>query len=156
MAALHDPVLSIDAIEGDPRRRLVTVRFALELDTDDHLVDHEIEQLVRLHAVDEHDAAVRPDTRPIAEHRTTFVGRAGRDDREVDFAVDRADLDVQQDWWSSGPGGETRPIAEWPDHIAADVVLSRLGRVVATVTSPTVTGSWGVLAQESAADPGPS
>lgn len=152
MAALLDPVLSIEAIEGDPRRRLATVRFALELDPDDHLVGQEVEELVRLHAVDEHDAAVRPDTRPIAEERTSYAGRPGRDRRVVEFVVDRSDLDVQQDWWSSGPGGETRPIAEWPDHVAADIVLSRSGRVVATVTTPTVTGSWGVLAEDRSPD----
>ena len=148
MAELIDPVLSIETIEGDPRHRRATVRFSLGLASDDELVGQEIEEFVRLHAVDEHDAVARPNMRPIAEHRTTSTARPGRHVRIVEFVLARSDLDVQEDWWSSGPGGETRPIAEWPDHVAADVALSRSGEVVTSATTPTVTGSWGVLADD--------
>lgn len=154
MATLFEPSLTIESIEGDPRRRRATVRFELGLGPDDDLVGQEIEELVRLHAVDEHDAVARPDMRPIAERRTTSPGSPGRHARTVEFVVDRADLDVQEDWWSSGPGGETRPIAEWPDHVAADVTISVGGQIVISITSPTVTGSWGVLAHDQTRDAG--
>lgn len=153
VAELRDPVLTIGQVEGDDRHRLAIVTYTLELEPSDHLVDRPVDERVRLHAVDEHDAAVRPESRPIAVRHHSYPGRAGSTARRVEMVVTRDALDVQRDWWSSGPGGETRPIAEWPDHIAADVVLSRCGRVVASVTTPTVTGSWGLLANGAGSAP---
>ena len=146
MATIREPLLAVGKVTGHPSRRSVTVTYALDLDTDDHLLGHDIIERVVVHAIDEHDAAVRPDRRPVAERTATFEGRAGAQRRTADFIVEQTALDVQQDWWSSGPGGEIRPIAEWPDHIIADISLSTSGRVVAQVQTPTVTGSWGPLA----------
>lgn len=146
MADIRDPVLTIGPVEGDDRYRLAVVTYTLALEPGGRLVDRPVDERVSLHAVDEHDAAVRPDSRPFAERLHAYPGRPGSTERRVEIVVAREALDVQQDWWSSGPGGETQPIAEWPDHIAADIVLSRDSRVIAAVTTPTVTGSWGLLA----------
>ncbi|MEL6890930.1 MAG: hypothetical protein AAFP84_05000 [Actinomycetota bacterium] len=148
MTSVRDPVLTIGRLDDDEQHRRATISYALELETDGRLAGHHIDELVRLHAVDEHDAAVHPDSRPIAEHHDSYAPAVGTNERAVELVVERDQLDVQRDWWSSGPGGETRPIAEWPDHVAADIVLSRSGRVVATAMTPTVTGSWGILADD--------
>ena len=100
---------------------------------------------VTVHAVDEHDSAVPPDPRPFVETHGSFT--AAPADRAVEFLVDASVLDVQPDWEARTPDGETRPIAEWSDHVAADITLSTSGRVVATATTPTVTGSWGALGE---------
>lgn len=148
MSAVLDATLTITAVPGHPQQRLATTTYVLEFADDDVLLGRAVDEVVRLHAVDEHDATVLPDTSPIVERRSTSVAAAGRTQRSVEIVVDRLALDVQQDWWSSGPAGETRPIMEWPDHVAADVVVTRGDDVVATATTPTVSGSWGVLGDD--------
>lgn len=61
--------------------------------------------------------------------------------------VDRVDLDVEQDDWRSTPGGDV-PIAEWLDHLIAEIALSDGSSVVASATTPVVTGSWGPLGSD--------
>lgn len=145
MANIREPVLSVESVPEHASRREVRVVYELVLEPENHLVGREVEERIAVHAVDEHDAAVRPQRDPIVVWTSSFTGVAGVDRREASEIVEQTALDVVKDWWSSGPGGEVRPIAEWSDHIAADISLSTNGRVVASVTTPTVTGSWGPL-----------
>lgn len=145
MATIREPLLTVERVAGRPAKRAVRVSYELLLNPADHLVDHEIDERIVVHAIDEHDAVARPDPRPLMDRCTTFRGMVGTHRRIAEFIVDQTTLDVQQDWWSSGPGGEIQPIAEWPDHVSADIALEVSGHVVARVTTPTVTGSWGPL-----------
>lgn len=146
MASIRNPQLRVESLDGDSPRRRVVVTYELEAIPDEPLVGRELVERVTVHSVDEHDAAVRPNPRPVAD-RTEDVICEPLVPRRAEFVVHRTALDVNQDWWSSGPGGEVQPIAEWSDHIAADISLSSSGRIVAQATTPTVTGSWGALGE---------
>jgi hypothetical protein len=61
--------------------------------------------------------------------------------------VNEVDLDVEEDLWRSTPGGN-QPIAEWLDHLVADISLADGDDVVSEGTSPVVTGSWGPLGSD--------
>ena len=148
MVELRDPVLAVEPVEGHPGRRRLRVSYTIHLDPDDRLRAHEIGERISVHAVDEHDAAVRPTRSPIVESTDAFTTDDGTIRRERDWVCRRVDLDVQQDWWSSGPGGDPVPIAEWQDHIAADISLSTSGRVVAQAQTPVVSGSWGAIGDD--------
>ena len=126
---------------------MVTVTYELDVGPADLSAGRELVERVVVHAVDEHDAAVRPSGAPVLDVSEALALSAGRHRRVVERAVRRIDLDVEQDWWSSGQGGETIPIAEWADHLAAEVSILVDGRAVAVVGTPTVTGSWGPVAR---------
>jgi hypothetical protein len=147
MSTFFDPTLTVEPVADHDAQRRLRVVYELDLKPGDRLIGQTIGEHVVVHAVDEHDAAAFPAREPVAEQHATFVGATGLQRREVEFTVHRSALDVQQDWWSSGPAGEVRPIAEWPDHIAADIHLSLSGHVVAETTTRTVTGSWGALGE---------
>ena len=132
--------------DGSPRRRLV-VEYDIDVDSDDRLVGRELAERISVHAVDQHDAAVRPRPQPVVERTANVTCESGVTDRRAVFTLHRTALDVNQDWWSSGPGGEVRPIAEWTDHLAADISLSVSGRLVAQAMTSTVSGSWGALGE---------
>lgn len=145
MARLEDATVEVERLGDDPAHRRLRVRYRLVLDPGERLVGHDFVERVTVHAVDEHDAAVPPDPRPFVEGHERFTGEAGSTDRTREFVVDAAVLDVQPDWVARTADGSVRPIAAWADHLAADITLSTSGRVVATVTTPTITGSWGSL-----------
>ncbi len=148
MVELRDPELTVETVDEHPGQRRVRVRYALVCEPGDRIVDREIGERISVHAIDEHDAAVRPTREPIVESTDVFTAGEGTTPRDIDWVCRRVDLDVQQDWWSSSPGGDPIPIAEWRDHIVADVTLSMSGRVVAQVRTPVVTGSWGAIGHE--------
>ena len=63
--------------------------------------------------------------------------------------VPRADLDVEQDWWRTGQGGEVEPIGEFVDHIHAVITIrDEVGRLLVQAETPTVTASWGALGDD--------
>ncbi len=147
MTSIVDPRLDIRDVPEDVGRCMVTVTYELDISPADLSGGQEFVTRVVVHSVDEHDAAVRPSGVPVLDVSEELVTTAGRHRRVVERAVRRIDLDVEQDWWSSGQGGETIPIAEWADHLAAEVSILVDGRVVAMVGTPTVTGSWGPAAR---------
>lgn len=114
----------------------------------DPAVGHPVAEHISIHAVDEHDAAVRPRLAAVLEIDDTFVAAAGTHQRSLEHVVNRVDLDVEQDWWEADQGGEPVPIAEWLDHLAADIRLEFVGGATAATTTPTVTGSWGALGHD--------
>ena len=145
MVEIRDPEIQVDPVPGHPGQCLLRGSYDLACQPGDAADGQTLVERWTLRAVDEHDAPVIPTGRPITEVETSIRPAAGTEHRVVEHVVRRVDLDVQQDWWASGPGGETEPIAEWPDHVAADIELLVSDEVIATATTPTITGSWGAL-----------
>ncbi|MDH4074669.1 MAG: hypothetical protein OEY41_02880 [Acidimicrobiia bacterium] len=148
MPTIHDPVLSVIPVPGSPGLRLLRVEFVVACAPFDPAIGQRVAGRIVVRAVDEHDADVSPRTDPVVEMEDSFVMAEGRHHRRAERAVHRTDLDVAQDWWDTDQGGSTVPIAEWVDHIAAEVRLTYAGHVVAEGTSPVVTGSWGALGRD--------
>jgi hypothetical protein len=145
---ISNPSLTVLAVAGHPGQRRLRVVYVIGCDPADPAAGHPVAEHIAIHAVDEHDAAVRPRQTPILELDDTFVVAAGTHPRSVEHVINRVDLDVEQDWWASDDGGEPQPIAEWLDHVAADIRLEFVGAVTIDVTTPTVTGSWGALGHD--------
>ena len=148
MATIANPSLSVVTVAGHPGQRRLRVVYDVGCDPADPAAGHPVAEHIAIHAVDEHDAAVRPRPTAILEIDGTFVVAAGTHQRSVEHVVNRVDLDVEQDWWAADQGGEPVPIAEWLDHVAADIRLEFGGGAIAVVTTPTVTGSWGALGHD--------
>jgi len=148
MAAIHDVRLAVGPVDGHPASRRLRVEYELELEPDHPAVGRPVEERTRVRAVDEHDAAVRPATEPAVQTLASFVARAGRTRHAVEATVHRLALDVEADWWAADLGGEALPIAEWLDHLVAEVAVALDGVEVAAATSAVVTGSWGVLGRD--------
>lgn len=148
MPTIHDPVLTVVPVPGSPGLRLLRVEFVVACAPFDPAIGHEVAQRVVVRAVDEHDADVTPRAAPVVEVEDSFVMAEGRHHRRAERPVHRTDLDVAQDWWDTDQGGSTVPIAEWVDHISAEVRLTYAGHVVAEAATPVVTGSWGALGQD--------
>ena len=136
------------AVAGHPGQRRLRVVYGVGCDPADPVAGHPVAEHVAIHAVDEHDAAVRPRPTAILEIDGTFVVAACAHQRSVEHVVNRVDVDVEQDWWAADQGGEPVPIAEWLDHVAADIRLEFGGGTIAVVKTPTVTGSWGALGHD--------
>lgn len=82
---------------------------------------------------------------PIVELAGSFLAQVGDQHHRAEQVVHRVLLDVEQDWWSTGNGGETVPIAEWPDYLVANIRIEIDDAVVAEALTPVVSGSWGAL-----------
>ena len=140
--------LTVVAVAGHPGQRRLRVVYDVGCGPADPAAGHPVAEHIAIHAVDEHDAAVRPRPTAILEISDTFVAAVGTHQRSVEHVVNRVDLDVEQDWWAADHGGEPVPIAEWLDHVAADIRLEFGGGAIVTVTTPIVTGSWGALGHD--------
>ena len=148
MVRIEDLQLVVTTVDDHPASRRVCVDYALDVEPDDPVVGRFVEERTVVRAVDEHDAAVAPSDLPVVEVVTTFTASAGRRRRTVYATVHRLQLDVEGDWWAADLGGEPLPIAEWLDHLVAEVELLVDGHLVATATTPVLTGSWGVLGHD--------
>lgn len=145
MPTISNASMTVDTVENRPGVRRVRVAYDVAWNPADAPGDVLVERVV-VRAVDEHDAPAHPTRTPVVVfHRTTVRPAADTEHREFESTVHRTDLDVEQDWWSTDESGATVPIAEWVDHLAADVSFHELGAVVADTTTPVVTGSWGAL-----------
>jgi hypothetical protein len=148
MPEITDPALAIELIEGHPGKRRVRVSYRLVTDAADPAAGRSLRQRIELHAVDEHDAAIPPSRRPVTIIEDTVPADAGTRSRIAEWIVDRVELDVEQDLWRTMPDGHQEPIAEWLDHLVAEVTLSDGEILVALATTPEVTGSWGALGSD--------
>jgi hypothetical protein len=136
--------LTVDVSERGPGVRRIRVAYDVEWGPTDAATDVLVE-VVSVHAVDEHDAPARPNDAPvIVFHRTVRPG-SRTERREFEGFVHRTELDVEQDWWSTDESGATVPIAEWVDHVVADISFHEPGTAVAEARTPVVSGSWGAL-----------
>ncbi|MGF1597915.1 MAG: hypothetical protein ACFCVK_13445 [Acidimicrobiales bacterium] len=148
MPTINEPTLTVRPVDGRPGQRRVVVDYELACEPDDPMAGAEAVEHVLVHAVDEHDAAVRPAGGPVLELQDRLVLTPGRRRRTLEGLVDRVDLDVQQDWWSTDHGGSPQPIAEWLDHLTAEIRLRVADEPVVGATTPVVTGSWGALGRD--------
>lgn len=145
---ISNPTLTVQGVAGHPGQRRVCVAYDMVCDPNDPAVGRTVVEQVVIHAVGEHGTETQPQRMPILDSEETLIAAAGTNRRAVEHVVNRVDLDVQQDSWSTDHGGGIIPMAEWVDHIAADIRLEVAGDVAAEVTTPTVTGSWGALGHD--------
>lgn len=148
MATILHPSLESDHVADHPGRRRLIVRYDLALDPDDPALGHQLTERVTVRAVDEGGAFTAPQSEALLATETTFVGVSGVQRRVVEAVLWRTDLDVQQDWWRAGPDGAIEALAEWVDHLGAEIVVSLSSEAVATASTPALTGSWGALGRD--------
>jgi hypothetical protein len=147
MVTIIDPQLRVEAPEGHPGERRLVVTYSIHVPPFDPDLGAVLEEDVTVTASDEHDAPVFPSHLEV-HLRDRVMAQPGAMPRELTTDVHRADLDVEQDWWSINEGGGFDPIAEFVDHLVARVTLRVGDLVVATAVSPTITGSWGALGND--------
>ncbi|MFW2380605.1 MAG: hypothetical protein ACN4GZ_02520 [Acidimicrobiales bacterium] len=145
MASIHNQILDVSPVEGHPGQRTVRVEYDIVAHPGDAMVGAEIYERVRVHGVDLRDAPVPANSRPLVIHQESFIVEKGERHRVVETTVHRSSLDVEQDWWNTGQGGETQPLAEWVDHLVAEIQLSDGLVEIDQASTPVVTGSWGAL-----------
>jgi hypothetical protein len=147
MVTIVDPQLRVETLDGHPGERRLVVGYAIHVPPFDPDLGAILREDVLVAASDEHDAPVAP--KELAVHlRDEVVAQPGATLRTLTTDVHRADLDVEQDWWRINEGGGFDPIAEFADHLVATVTLRVGDLVVATATSPPITGSWGALGED--------
>ncbi len=134
--------------EHRPGTRYLHIDFDVRVAHDDPHAGRVITEQVTVHGVDVHDAPMRSTTSAVLEHRSAFTAATPLVHRHIEQAVVRADLDVAGDWWATSNEGEPMPIAEWLDHLVAEIVLLDDGAVLCRASSPIVTGSWGALGHD--------
>ena len=145
MTTVSDPQLRVERVDGHPGRRRLVVTYRLDVPPGDPVVGRQIDEAVVVAARDEHDAPVGPLPGEFELHGDATISSAGELARRLTGEVHRFRLDVEQDWWDTDQAGGTTPIAEFLDHLVATVTVRLHGDIVATGTSPTLTGSWGAL-----------
>ena len=144
---LEHPTIEVEPVPGRPGRRCLRVSYDLVVDSASPAVGGVVNEKIVVSAVDLGDAPMAANPHPIVVLEASFVAEAGRVTRCREAVVARTALDVEVDWWSSGDGGETVPIAEWADHIAAFVYLDVDGSAQSDAVTPVLTGSWGALGE---------
>ncbi len=148
MVVIVDPQLHVEHVAGHPGERRLVVTYSIEVPARDPSIGRWVGEEATVHAADAHDAPVPPTDLAVKLEDRVVVEQSGRIPRRLATDVHRVDLDVEQDWWRTDHAGGIEPIAEFVDHLVADVVL-RLGRdVVATAQTPMITGSWGALGKD--------
>jgi hypothetical protein len=147
MVTIADPQLRVETLDGHPGERRLVVSYSIHVPPFDPDLGATLREDAVVTASDEHDAPVSPEALEV-HLRDEVVAQPGAMPRTLTTDVHRADLDVEQDWWRINEGGGFDPIAEFADHLQATVTL-RVGElVVATATSPPITGSWGALGDD--------
>ncbi len=142
---IERPRLTVEEVVGNPGQRLVRVTYHLVAGPDDEAVGHLAKERVVVMGIELDTDPVAAANDPIATSVKTHLVRAGDHVRRIEQLVHRVLLDVEQDWWTSGSGGETIPIAEWIDHLVAHIQIEIDDDVIAEALTPVVSGSWGPL-----------
>lgn len=147
MPRIHNATLTVDPVPGHANHRLLHLSYDVDLGEGEGEGDAELpfDEEVTVVSVDTHDAPVHPRALRVELAAGTVSIGAGGERRQHSRAVPRVDLDVNGDWWDTGQSGETRPIAEFADHLIGQVRLLRNGEEIATAETAVVTGSWGAL-----------
>ncbi len=148
MATILHATLESDHVAGHPGRRRLIVRYDLVLEPDDPALGHQLTERVTVRAVDDGESFTPPRGEALLATETTFTGVSGVQRRAVEAVLWRTDLDVQQDWWRAGPDGAVEALAEWVDHLEAEIVVSLSSEAVAAARTPVLTGSWGPLGRD--------
>lgn len=137
----------MEEVLDHPGQRLVRVVYHLVTGPDDRAVGFRAKERVVVQGIELGGDPIAVAQDPIATFVETHVVRAGDHVRTVEQLVHRVLLDVEHDWWSTGSGGETIPIAEWIDHLVAHIQIEIDDEVVAEALTPVVSGSWGALGE---------
>jgi hypothetical protein len=148
MVRIHNQTLAVVPVEGHPGRRTVRVEYDIVANEGDAMIGAEIFERVQVHGVDLHDAPIPANSRPLVTHQESFTVEKGERHRVAETTVHRSALDVEQDWWNTGLGGETQPLAEWSDHLVAEIRLNDGLVDLDQASTPVVTGSWGALGSD--------
>jgi hypothetical protein len=138
----------VEKVEGRPGERRLVVTYVLDVAPDDPAFDAILSEDVTVTARDEHDAPIFPSDLEVRLRGEISPALARSTTRRLTIDIHRVDLDVEQDWWRIDAGGSFEAIAEFRDHLVADLRLSIDDRIVATATTPTITGSWGALGRD--------
>lgn len=149
MPTIVEPSFRVDPVPGKPGRRRLVVSYVLEFDEGDLAAEIGSDTVERATVRDHdlHDAPTKTQPLAIVIERTGVVGEPGRYERELACEVNRVDLDVQQDWWRTGHGGQIEAIIEMPDHLIAEIEVVVGATLGTRTTTPVVSGSWGALGQ---------
>lgn len=149
MAEITNVQLDVRHVSDHPGQRVVVVDYQLDVPAGDELIGQRVTEEITVRARDEHDAPVPPRQPGVSASSTFAIDAAGTIPRHHEQVVDRTQLDVEEDWWRSGPGGEVLPIAELLDHLTAEVIVS-VGdhERELDASSPPLTGSWGALGRD--------
>lgn len=148
VAVIRDPELRVELVEDRPGERRLVVTYVLDVVPDDPLVGATLREDVVVTARDMRDALVFPSELEVHLCGEIESAASGSSPRRLTTDVHRADLDVVQDWWRINAGGSFEAIAEFIDHLVAEIRLSIDDETVATATTPTITGSWGALGDD--------
>jgi hypothetical protein len=151
MPIILNPQLLVSPVPDQPpfsARRRVVVSYELDIEHDDVLIGESVIERAVIVARDLHDAPVPPRELRLEVDRSDLRPVPGRCNRRLSFTVNRTELDVEEDWWRTGNGGEIEAISELPDHLVAEVSLIVHDEVVAEATTPVLTGSWGALGSD--------
>ena len=148
MTRILDPELRVEPVEGQPGQRRLVVTYRLDVPQGDAALAIDVHEEAVVAARDEGDAPIRPLPIEFRLEDDAIIERPGVHPRRLVGEVHRFQLDVEQDWWDTDQAGGTEPIAEFADHLAATIEVRSGEHVLATATTPTVTGSWGALGQD--------
>jgi hypothetical protein len=148
MALILHPTLESDHVHGHPGQRRLIVQYDLVLEPDDSALGHQLTEHVMVHAVDTGEAPTTPREGALLASETAFVGLQGRHRRTVEATLWRTELDVQEDWWRAGPDGSVEAVAEWVDHLTAEIRVLWSSEQIAGASSPILSGSWGALGRD--------
>ncbi|MEL7156529.1 MAG: hypothetical protein AAFN30_08015 [Actinomycetota bacterium] len=145
---IADPLLQVLPIPDAPGRRELVVSYLLTWTEADTRPDGEAVARAVVRSRDLHDGPVRPEPFEVVIEEPESADGEGVWRRQLRLEVGRAQLDVLRDWWRTGHGGEIEAIAEFADHLVAEITIWLDGAVVASATTPVVTGSWGALGED--------
>ncbi len=148
MVSIVNPQLFVEGIDDAPLLRTLRVVFDLVIEREDLRVGSEVTERVTVRERDLHDATFGPDSLSVTSTERYEIARPGTTHRAVAAIVERGKLDVQEDWWRSDHSGGMEPIAEFQDHLQAEIAISIGDQLVAEATTPIATGSWGVLGRD--------
>ncbi|MDH3499104.1 MAG: hypothetical protein OEM97_03195 [Acidimicrobiia bacterium] len=148
MVTIVDPQLQVEAVPDHPGNRRLIVSYTIAVPAGDPAIGDWVLEEATVHARDCHDAPVPPTDLSVKMEGRTHVDQAGPIPRRIATDVHRVDLDVEQDWWRTDHAGGVEPIAEFVDHLVAEVALRLDADVLATAETPMITGSWGALGRD--------
>jgi hypothetical protein len=148
MAVILHPTLEFDHVTEHPGRRRLIVQYDLLLEPGEPAVGHQLTERVVVRAVDVGDAPTAPRHAALLATEARFVGVQGLQRRTVEATLWRTDLDVHEDWWRAGADGAIEAIAEWVDHLCAEIAVSLSSELLVEATTPVLSGSWGALGRD--------
>jgi hypothetical protein len=147
MVTITSAELHVEPVTGVAGDRRLVVAYTIRVPEGDPMIGTSLVEEAVVHARDVGGTPVAP-TELEVRMEGAFAVEAGEHGRALTTDVHRVDLDVERDWWRTDHAGGIEPIAEFVDHIVADVWLRSGDAVVATTTTPTLTGSWGALGDD--------